>query len=103
MDSPIERPASSIISAVGNVSNFSLSIITNPQRTTEEESLWIERIEEMLDGEELRSFWPILIKYFDGRHAFEDISVREGLKKKRVHGMLAKLVADGWIVTVKHW
>jgi hypothetical protein len=103
MDSPIERPASSIISAVGNVSNFSLSIITNPQRTTEEESLWIERIEEMLDGEELRSFWPILIKYFDGRHAFEDISVREGLKKKRVQGMLAKLVADGWIVTVKHW
>jgi hypothetical protein len=103
MDSPIDRPASSIVSAVGNVSNFSLSIITNPQRATEEESLWIERIEELLEDDELRTFWPTLIKYFDGNHSFEDISVREGLKKKKVQGMISKLVSDGWIVTVRHW
>jgi nitrogen permease regulator 3-like protein len=103
MDSPIDRPASSIVSAVGNVSNFSLSVITNPQRATEEESLWIERIEELLGDDELRTFWPTLIKYFDGNHSFEDISVREGLKKKKVQGMISKLVSDGWIVTVRHW
>jgi hypothetical protein len=57
----------------------------------------------MLEDEELRELWSVLVKYFDGRHAIEDISVREGLKKKKVHSAMSKFVADGYVVTVRHW
>jgi len=83
------------------------SIITSPQRASALESRWIEQIatdmERDPDNAELRAEWPNLLKHLDGRHAFEDISAREGVKKKKVAGVLARLVAGGWVVTARHW
>jgi hypothetical protein len=52
---------------------------------------------------EAKELWPVLLKYFDGKHAFEEIYVREGLKKKRVAAVLGWLGQAGWLLTVRHW
>jgi hypothetical protein len=65
---------------------------------------------------ELRRYWPVLVKYFNGHEALEKIPVREGLKRKFVWDMLAKmgLDFDGGVeddkgenkkalVTIRHW
>jgi hypothetical protein len=52
---------------------------------------------------EAKELWPVLLKYFDGKHAFEEIYVREGLKKKRVAAVLGWLSQAGWLLTVRHW
>lgn len=65
---------------------------------------------------ELRRNWPILVKYFTGADALERIPVREGLKRKFVADLLARLGVefDGGVedekgenrrllVAVRHW
>jgi hypothetical protein len=47
--------------------------------------------------------WPILLKYFDGRYALEEISARENLKKKKIREFWSRLVKEGLLVTVRHW
>jgi nitrogen permease regulator 3-like protein len=84
-------------------SNYSASLVHSPQKANALESRWIEHIWSTFSDEELKELWPRFLKYFDGRHALEIIPVREGLKKKRVSGVLARLIAGGWIMTVRHW
>jgi hypothetical protein len=50
-----------------------------------------------------KEMWPVLLKYFDGRYALEEISARENLKKRRIREFWAKLVREGFLVTVRHW
>ena len=54
-------------------------------------------------GPSARELWPVLLKYFDGRYALEEISAREGVKKKRVREVWGRLVREGILVTVRHW
>jgi hypothetical protein len=82
---------------------FSSSIIHSPQKASEVELRWIEHIGARFEDNETKDLWPVLLKYFDGKHAFEEIHVREGRKNKDVVAFLQKLSADGWLLTVKHW
>jgi hypothetical protein len=54
-------------------------------------------------GPSPREMWPVLLKYFDGRYALEEISAREGLKKRKIREVWARLVREGILVTVRHW
>ena len=83
--------------------SYTISLVHSPQKANELEARWIEFIGESFEDEELKKLWPVMLRYFDGRHALEGIAVREGLQKKKVGQMLGKLVAGGWLMTVRHW
>ncbi|ORY02375.1 nitrogen permease regulator of amino acid transport activity 3-domain-containing protein [Clohesyomyces aquaticus] len=55
------------------------------------------------DTNDLVTHWPMLLKYFDGKHALEDIAMREGIKRKRVWGWYLTIRERGWLVVVRHW
>jgi hypothetical protein len=80
------------------------SLITNPHRASPLESRYLEHIGDTLltakyshldlsedDRAELKKYWPAFTKYFTGSDALEKIPVREGLKRKVVSDMLARL------------
>jgi hypothetical protein len=111
------------------------SLVLSPPRATTEESRWLEYIASTLDSSrstsrtelssttssqmetaELRHYWPLLVKYFNGLEALERIPVREGLKRKHVWNMLGKMGVDfdhgveddkggnhRVLVTIRHW
>jgi nitrogen permease regulator 3-like protein len=87
-------------------SSFTASLVASPQQASSLEAQWLEKIEQSFDkgeDEDLRSHWSMLLRYFDGRHAIEDIAPREGLKRKKVAGLVGKIREKGWLVCVKHW
>lgn len=86
-----------------DMSCFTASIIHSPQRANALEARWIERIGASFTDPEARELWPVLLKYLDGRHALEEVAPREGLKRKRVAGVVWGLIAGGWLLTVRHW
>lgn len=99
-----ERPTTAHLVSPVEPPTYSKSIITSPLRASDLESRWIEEIGETLkDDEELSGIWPLLIQYFDGKRALEDVSVREGLKKKTLQPMWSRLIAKEIILTVRHW
>lgn len=86
-----------------NPKNYAASLVLSPQKANALEARWIEHLGESFEDPELKELWPVMLKYFDGRHALEGIAVREGLKKKRVAKALAGVTAGGWVVCVRHW
>jgi hypothetical protein len=83
--------------------HYDASLIHSPQKANATESRWIEYIGAGFTDVELKELWPLLLKYFDGRHALEEIPAREGLKKKRVERILKVLGAMEVLVVVRHW
>lgn len=83
--------------------HFTPSLILNPQRANAVEARWLEAIGKTFQDADLRAHWSTLLKYFDGKHAIEDISPREGLKRKRVGAMMQSVRDGGWLVVVRHW
>lgn len=79
------------------------SIIKSPQKANAIESRWIEHIGSSFTDPELVELWPIMLRYLDGKHALDEIALREGLKRKRVAGVVTKLREQGVLLTVRHW
>ncbi|KAF2094882.1 hypothetical protein NA57DRAFT_8741, partial [Rhizodiscina lignyota] len=67
------------------------TIIHSPQKANANESRWIEHIGSSFTDPELTELWPIMLKYFDGKHALDEIALREGLKRKKVASVIARL------------
>jgi hypothetical protein len=105
-----------------NPSDYEPSLVHSPQRASNEESAWIEHIGCFVPslfadavtsngratpatdtGPDAKDLWPLLLKYFDGRYALEEISAREGCKKKKIREFLNRLVKEGILITVRHW
>lgn len=83
---------------------FESSLIASPRNASPLESLWIEHIGSSLTDPDVRRYWPKLVKYFDGRHAIEEIATMEGWKRKAVAPCLMKLLSDREVLTtVRHW
>ncbi|KAL9086383.1 MAG: hypothetical protein Q9165_007169 [Trypethelium subeluteriae] len=60
--------------------------------------------EELAKGdEEMEKLWPRLVRYFNGRWALEEISVREGLKRAKVQGLVGRLREERLLCIVRHW
>jgi nitrogen permease regulator 3-like protein len=79
------------------------SLIPSPTRANALEARWLEAIRDTFHDAELKDAWPTLLKYFDGRQALDDIAVREGWKRKKVHSLIGLLNQRGWLVSVRHW
>lgn len=85
-------------------SDFEPSIVTSPHKANVLESRWLEHIGSSLPDRTLREAWPRLLKYFDGKHAIEEITLREGMKRKVLNPMLSQLISElGILRTVRHW
>ncbi|KAL5393386.1 hypothetical protein DPSP01_000206 [Paraphaeosphaeria sporulosa] len=83
--------------------HFTASLILSPQRANAVEARWLEAIGKSFTDADLRAHWSTLLKYFDGKHAIEDISPREGFKRKRVSAMMQGIREGGWLAVVRHW
>ncbi|KAJ4296380.1 Nitrogen permease regulator 3 [Kalmusia sp. IMI 367209] len=83
--------------------NFAPSLILSPQRANALEARWLEAIGKTFADADLRAHWSMMLRYFDGRHAIEDMSPREGLKRKRVGQLMQGVKDGGWLVIVRHW
>ncbi|KAF2189425.1 hypothetical protein K469DRAFT_625040 [Zopfia rhizophila CBS 207.26] len=84
-------------------SDFTSSIILSPQKANSLEARWLEKIGQSFQDKDLREQWSMILRYFDGKHALDDIAVREGLKRKRVWGLINGIRVGGWLVAVRHW
>ncbi|KAK3078142.1 hypothetical protein LTS18_008337 [Coniosporium uncinatum] len=84
-------------------SRFRASLVYSPHKATELESDWLNHIRDSFKNDELKELWPVLIKYFDGKHALDEISMREGIKRKKVVQWINWLRENGWLVWVRHW
>lgn len=86
---------------------FEPSLVLSPHRADALESRWLKHVGDMLPSEELRSKWPKLVRYFDGKHALEEIALRQGWKRKVVTPLLQKLMSEkdesGVLRVVRHW
>jgi len=88
------------------------SLILSPHKANALESRWLEHIGQSLKDDDLREAWPMLVKYFDGKRALEEIATREGIKRKVVAGLMSRLIeqgdstvkAEGGLLTVvRYW
>jgi hypothetical protein len=81
--------------------DFKSSLILSPQKAGALEARWLEKIGQGFEDADLREHWPMLLRHLDGKHALEDMSPREGIKRKRVAALVAGV--RSWLVVVRHW
>lgn len=80
------------------------TIILDPNRLNNVHARWVEHIRQSFGDERIRAAWPHLVKYFDGRHALQEIAVMEGWKRKATTQLLAAVVREGdCLQVVRHW
>lgn len=84
--------------------DFEPSIVTSPHKANVLESRWLEHIGSSLSNQTVRDAWPRLLKYFDGKHAIEEITLRESMKRKVLNPILSQLINEAGVLrTVRHW
>lgn len=108
-----------------NPKDFTATTILSPQRASSLEARWLDKIAQSFDdvsfistnpsppkhaevafgvtGKELRESWGMLLRHLDGKHAIEDVSAREGIKRKRVAALFNAVREKGWLVITRHW
>lgn len=76
---------------------FTESIILEPHQASAVESVWLEM---MMRGQtsDLRALFDRIMKYLNGQHAIEKISVREGISRRDVRRVLSAF--DEYLVYV---
>ncbi|KAI4667631.1 Nitrogen permease regulator 3 [Alternaria novae-zelandiae] len=107
-------------------SSFAPTTIFSPQKASSIEARWLDKIAQTFEdtaiistnpsppkhadgalggitGKELRESWPMLLRHLDGKHAIEDVSAREGIKRKRVAVLFNAVKERGWLVIARHW
>ena len=83
--------------------DYETSLVLSPHKANTLESRWLAYIGRGLQDEELRGVWAVLLRYFDGRTAVEEIASREGWKRLRVDELMGRLLGEDVLWTVKHW
>ncbi|CAE7012794.1 Nitrogen permease regulator 3 [Pyrenophora teres f. teres] len=107
-------------------SSFTHTTILSPQKASSLEARWLDKIAQTFEesaimsanpsppkhadggfggitGKELRESWPMLLRHLDGKHAIEDVSAREGIKRKRVAVLFNAVKERGWLIVARHW
>lgn len=79
------------------------SLIPSPRTASAVEQQWIAYIGERLEDTDARRLWPDIVRYFDGRHAVEEIAAIEGWKRAVLASVFKKLMVEGVVKTVRHW
>lgn len=75
--------------------------IVNPARPSTVESLYLDAISKRMKDPTSTKAFIKYAKYFNGREALEMISVKEGLKRKEVAGLLTSF--DEYLLMTRHW
>ncbi|RAR07671.1 meiotic nuclear division [Stemphylium lycopersici] len=106
-------------------SSFTHTTILSPQKASSLEARWLDKIAQSFEeaatvpanpsppkhpdggfagvtGKELRESWPMLLRHLDGKHAIEDLSAREGIKRKRVAALFNAVKEKVWNWTHTH-
>ncbi|CBX92295.1 hypothetical protein LEMA_P050010.1 [Plenodomus lingam JN3] len=105
--------------------DFKATTILSPQKASSLEARWLDKIAESFEkaafisanpsppkhaevafgvtGKELKESWGMLLRHLDGKHAIEDVSPREGIKRKRVAALFNAVREKGWLVVTRHW
>ncbi|KAI8941458.1 Nitrogen permease regulator 3 [Plenodomus lindquistii] len=105
--------------------DFKATTILSPQKASSLEARWLDKIAESFEsasfvaanpsppkhtdvafgvtGKELKESWGMLLRHLDGKHAIEDVSAREGIKRKRVAALFNAVREKGWLVVTRHW
>ncbi|KAF2855931.1 hypothetical protein T440DRAFT_463276 [Plenodomus tracheiphilus IPT5] len=105
--------------------DFKATTILSPQKASSLEARWLDKIAASFDnaafistnpsppkhaevasgvtGKELKESWGMLLRHLDGKHAIEDVSAREGIKRKRVAALFNAVREKGWLVVTRHW
>ncbi|KAK3071253.1 Nitrogen permease regulator 3 [Teratosphaeriaceae sp. CCFEE 6253] len=76
-------------------------LILDPADPTQEEATAIEHIKDSISDTETCEMLPRILHHFDGEHAFEEIAVKEGLKRAMVEDLLGVLERQGHLVTFR--
>ncbi|EME49344.1 hypothetical protein DOTSEDRAFT_68203 [Dothistroma septosporum NZE10] len=80
--------------------NTTYVVITNPSRPTEEQAHLIDVLQDRLESPELLEHFVPFLQHLDGKHAFEHIAARLGIKRIKVEEWLADLEDRGWLMSV---
>ncbi|KAK3069248.1 Nitrogen permease regulator 3 [Teratosphaeriaceae sp. CCFEE 6253] len=76
-------------------------LILDPADPTQEEAIAIEHIKDSISDTETGEMLPRILHHFDGEHAFEEIAVKEGLKRAMVEDLLGVLEMQDHLVTFR--
>lgn len=101
-----EDDASTIHSAAlpsTDIGTYRQTLVLSPHKASTEESRWLAHIGANLEDGEVKEYWGVLVKHFDGKRAMEEVAAREGLKRSKVQGLLHKLEQEGVLYMVRHW
>lgn len=82
------------------------TLISNPRLASALPSRYLSAISKHIlhtQGSESKIAWDRCVKYFDGKHAIESVSVREGWKRKRVAELMGGWESLGVLVRGRHW
>ncbi|KAF1834263.1 hypothetical protein BDW02DRAFT_569281 [Decorospora gaudefroyi] len=114
-------------SPLADAKDYTHTTILSPQKASSLEARWLDKIAHTFEehglvstknpsppkhadsalggvtGKELRESWPMLLRHLDGKHAIEDVSAREGIKRKRVAVLFNAVREKGWLVVARHW
>jgi hypothetical protein len=86
-----------------DAADFEPSIVISPHKADALASRWLEYIGASLPDPELRDAWPKLLRYFDGKVAIEEITLREGMKRKVINPIMSRLIELGVLRIARHW
>ena len=86
-----------------DIETYRQTLVLSPHKASTEESRWLAHIGANLADGEVKEYWGVLVKHFDGKRAMEEIAAREGLKRSKVQGLLQKLEQEGVLYMVRHW
>jgi hypothetical protein len=86
-------------------STYEASLILSPHKASSEEVRWLEHLGVKLkeQDQELGECWTMLCGHFDGTRALEEVAAREGMKRRKVQGLLQRLEEKGVLCLVRHW
>ncbi|EMD01026.1 hypothetical protein BAUCODRAFT_29404 [Baudoinia panamericana UAMH 10762] len=76
-------------------------VVLDPAHITAEENVLVQHLRATLQDGELRERLPLLLPYWNGEHAFEEIAACEGLKRARVGEWLERLEQQGHLLTFR--
>ena len=83
--------------------DFEPTLVLDPYKATAEEARWLAAVGQSVGDAEVKEAWSRLVRYFDGRTAMEDVGAREGWKRSKVAGLMARLEREGVLCVVRHW
>lgn len=76
-------------------------IVLDARKASAKESRYLAAIARRLPDERIRTAWPPMCKYFDGKAALERVALQEDMKRKEAWNLLTAM--SEYLICVRHW